>query len=130
MNAAQSGGHTGGGSMGKKGSQMEVIILNLKCTHIPHSYKNHPPISHSFLKQKESQKISNAYFPFHSFWVSNSFDEAQVQFALLCVFVYVCVFVCIRQYVVHRLDEPVLLFVIEFPVGRDVLRLPNDLQKN
>lgn len=29
MNAAQSGGHTGGGgSMGKKGSQMEVIILN------------------------------------------------------------------------------------------------------
>ncbi|EDV91682.1 GH24507 [Drosophila grimshawi] len=24
MNAAQSGGHTGGGSMGKKGSQMEA----------------------------------------------------------------------------------------------------------
>lgn len=26
MNAAQSGGHAGGGSVGKKGSQMEVSI--------------------------------------------------------------------------------------------------------
>lgn len=67
MNAAQSGGHTGGGSMGKKGSQMEVIILNLKCTLIPHPCKNLSPNPHSPVKEKETQKISNAYFAFHSF---------------------------------------------------------------
>lgn len=39
--------------------------------------------------------------------------------------VCVCVFVCI----VRRLSQAVLLFVIEFALGRDVLRLPNDLHK-
>lgn len=136
MNAAQSGGHTGGGSMGKKGSQMEVIILNLKCTHIPHSYKNlyqitPPPFSHSFLKQKKRKEFPMRIFRF-------IFSELQIHLMRLksslhcsvCMYMCVCVYVCIRQCDVHRLNEPVLLFVIEFAVGRDVLRLPNDLQKN